>query len=272
MKIFLAIFKWFFWFFGFSLVASGIAVAILDDKSDRWIPAITLIVFGIILFLIGYVLKINKYSKKQNQTEYSQKENPIGTSNIDDSLQTLVTHAQAQWQKEVKNYRYQKEQVRGKILQSLESMEIIESTKNLDTLQSRYSFLQKLFHELQIASTNSRYLRDAQDSIDDYKQLYYDKIPRRTQLAGVLKPLDFDIVAFGGESVFNCFMRHYDFQLQQIDSLKTESGKKGRYKKLLESLDETTILLREEFIGGKDFEDSHQRLKKIKLEIEQKLI
>lgn len=269
MKIFISIFKWFFWSIGFPLVLGALVLAFFDHSRDRLIPVFSLLFFGLIMILVGYALKFNKH--KSNVIFQPERPSIKRNSELDIHLVDIVTEAQGQWQKEVKNYRYQKEQIRGKILQSLETIEIIESTKNLDTLQSRYLYLIKLFHELQIASTTSRYFRDAQDSIDDYKQLYYDKIPHRTQLAGVLKPLEFDIVAFGGESVFNCFMRHYDFQLQQINSLKTASGKKGRYKKLLDSLDETTILLRDEFIGGIDFEGSHQKLKKIKLEIEQKL-
>ena len=183
------------------------------------------------------------------------------------TLANLFEKAHQENQQKIKDYRYVEEFVQVKIFQALESIEILETTKNLDTLQSRYDFLGILFRELNLASYTLRYPNDLQTALDNYKQMYYDKIPTQVQLVGLLKPNEFDMDTFYSNAIYNCFMRHYEFQMKQISVLKTENGKKGRFKKLQESARTASDLILKDCISSTDFHKLHNHLKKIEKEL-----
>ncbi len=129
------------------------------------------------------------------------------------------------------------------VMQVLETIEIISTTRNLDTLKSRIQFLLKVFKELCDVYHSKNYRRQTLATIDAYKQLYYDKVVTEIQAEAVTDPLNFKMNEFICFSIYQTFVRNYNFQVLALEQLKTDRGKKGRYNKLLNDIDETNNLM-----------------------------
>ena len=238
-------------------------ILFFDDTPEKWFAIIPFTLIGGFILLVGIKLKATAEPKRVISSTFEQTvpNQTTMTTTIDEKALTELYHkAQKEKQTQIKNYRYQKETVIGKIYQALESIEIIETTKNIDTLESRYNFLQPLFQELKLASHTPRYTNDVQVALDQYKQMYYDKTPTQIQLTGLLKPTSFDMNTFYCNSIYNCFMKHYKTQIKEIAVLKTESGKKGRYKKLYDSVIKAKELMYEDCLSAINFDDLYQNL------------
>jgi hypothetical protein len=250
-------------------------ILFFDDTPEKWYAIIPFTLIGGLILLVGIKLKAKAEPKPEPKKvvtttfEQTAPNQTTMTTTIDEKALTELYHkTQKEKQAQIKNYRYQKETVIGKIYQALESIEIIETTKNIDTLESRYNFLLQLFQELKLASYTPRYVNDVQVALDQYKQMYYDKTPTQIQLVGLLKPKDFDMVTFYCNSIYNCFIKHYETQMKEIAILKTESGKKGRYKKLYESVLKAKQLMYDDCLGAINFEDLYQNLEEKEYQLE----
>lgn len=133
------------------------------------------------------------------------------------------------------------------VTQVLESIEICQSTKNIDTLLSRLNFLDKVFKELLVVYNAPKYRTTTLQSIDNYKQLYYNKELTEHQLNAVTNPPDFEYESFKAWSLYNCFRLNFEFQIAEAEKLKTQRGKLGRYNKLLENLETTKNAIKYEY-------------------------
>lgn len=131
------------------------------------------------------------------------------------------------------------------VLQVLETIEIISTTKNVDVLSSRFEFLLKKYPQLVYEYHHPNYRNEALQTLDTYKQLYYNKVILEEQLQVITDPGNFDLDSYICNSLLNCFNRNYKFQQAQIDNLKTQRGKNGRYKKLLANIEITSNLIEE---------------------------
>ena len=101
--------------------------------------------------------------------------------------------------------------------------------------------------------------------------MYYDKTPSQIQLIGLLKPKEFDLISFYCFSIYNCTLRNYNTQIDEIEKLKTEKGKKGRFKKLLENIHQSKSLMLNECVSSQDFDEFYNKLKFLEFEIEKNI-
>lgn len=270
MSVILIIFKWLFIVLGVFLLITATIIAIFDDTPDRWFGIVPLAIFGGGFAFSGYVINTKKESIEVDSS--SAVASKLSLNLNEKQLTKSLLDAELRHKKQVRDYQYSKQQVFGKAFQAMESVDVVETTKNIDTLISRYDFLNTLIPELIIASHHNRYSKDVQEVVDHYKQMYYDKTPTHSQLILLLKPIEFDLETFGLESVYNCTIRFYQFQLTQIDVLKTENGKKARYKKLIENIRISKEYIYEHFLSPKDFEKYYDHLSNIENELNDKLI
>lgn len=141
------------------------------------------------------------------------------------------------------NFNYENRTSKRIILQVLETVEIIATTKNVDILSSRFELLLKKYPQLIFEFNKPNYGGKAIETLDNYKQLYYDKVVLQEQLEVITNPDKFDLDKFICSALLNCFDRNYAFQKTQLDLLKTQRGKNGRYKKLLENIEITRNLI-----------------------------
>lgn len=179
------------------------------------------------------VVKVSSQSSGSNSTEISIDLDP-------EKLIPYIQQQQKQRQAEIKNFNYVHIQIQRQGIQLLESVNIMNSTKNLDTLKSRYEFLTKFYDDFVKASHNSRYISDIQKAIDEYKTMYYDKILKDFEIALLLKPDNETIVKYYLECLRNCFVQFYKEQCSQIETLKRQDAKEKRLEKIIDIADETS--------------------------------
>ena len=152
----------------------------------------------------------------------------------EEKLVALLKQKQHQREAEIRNFNYIPMQVQRQGIQLLESINILNSTKNLDTLIGRYDFITKMYDDFVKASHNKRYISDVQLAIDQYKTLYYDRILKDFELKLLVQPDHENLKKYYTECLFNCFNGFYKEQIEQIETLKKDDAKQRRKEKIIE--------------------------------------
>ncbi len=235
-------------------------------KIIRWIIGIFLsiislggifggdIVAGLIMLVVGLVLlpPISRklFGKKKEEEELPEKitiKDVVSTSSksvgknktemtIDlnqENLVKLYEQNQREREQEIKNFNYQPIQIQRQGIQLLESLNILHTTKNIDTLKSRYDFIQKMYDDFIKASHKKRYISDIQVAVDEYKTMYYDKIINDFELKLLVKPENENLTDYYSECLYNCFNQFVEEQEYQISNLKREDARKRRKGKIV---------------------------------------
>ncbi|MBS1921014.1 MAG: hypothetical protein JST17_12250 [Bacteroidetes bacterium] len=127
--------------------------------------------------------------------------------------------------------------IQGVGLQVLETVYIIATTKNFDTLKSRYELLLERIATLRDAESNRLYSGDINTSIETYKSMYYDRPLQDIQLSAISKPNNFDVQGFYCEALINCIKRFVEEQKNQIGELKSENAKAKRRTKVIDKIE-----------------------------------
>ena len=126
--------------------------------------------------------------------------------------------------------------IQGVGLQVLETVHIIITTKNFDTLKGRYELLLERIGTLMIAESNRLYSTDINTSIETYKSMYYDRPLQDIELSAVLKPNNFDTQSFYCEALVGCIKRFVEEQANEISGLKSENAKIKRRAKVIDKI------------------------------------
>lgn len=153
--------------------------------------------------------------------------------------------------------------ISGSIQQVLETLEIMDNSKNIDVVTSRGKFLGERLNFLKEVRLNSTYLFDLQRGVENYKALYYDKIPKELHLFCITQPHDFDLIDYYSQSVFMAYKRYTDMQFEQIALLKREGAKLKRKGKLLELTD----IVIGEVLPCVSYSKIHQEIRRIQANI-----
>ena|SRR5690242_8983379 len=133
--------------------------------------------------------------------------------------------------------------IQGVGLQVLETVHIIATTKNFDTIKSRYELLLERIDTLRKAEGNQLYSSDINTSIDTYKSMYYDRPLKDFELSAILKPNNFDPQNFYCEALVSCIKRFAEEQTNEISGLKSENAKIKRKAKVIEKVNVAKIEL-----------------------------
>ncbi len=157
----------------------------------------------------------------------------------EENLVAFLKEKQQQREAEIRNFKYVPMQIQRQGLQLLESINILSTTKNLDTLIGRYDFVLKMYDDFVKASYNKRYISDIQVAIDQYKSMYYDRILKGYELQLLVQPDQGILKDYYSECLFNCFNGFYKEQMEQIENLKRDSAKQRRKEKIIETADKT---------------------------------
>lgn len=156
---------------------------------------------------------------------------------IDDNEENLVAlskEKQKQREAEIRNFRYDPIQIQRLGLQLLESINILNTTKNLDTLVGRHEFISEIYDDFVKASKNKRYISDVQVAIDQYKTRYYDRILKDFEIQLLVKPDHEYLTDYYSDCLFNCFNEFYKEQMKQIENLRKDDAKQRRKEKVVE--------------------------------------
>jgi TM2 domain-containing membrane protein YozV len=157
----------------------------------------------------------------------------------EENLVELFKEKQKQREAEIRNFNYVPMQIQHQGLQLLESINILNTTKNLDTLIGRYEFVSIMYDDFVKASYKKRYVSDIQEAIDQYKLMYYDKILKDYELQLLVQPDHDNLTDYYSDCLFNCFNGFFKEQMEQIEKLKRDDAKKGRKEKVVEIADMT---------------------------------
>jgi hypothetical protein len=117
-------------------------------------------------------------------------------------------------------------------MQVLESSYIIATSKNIDTIKSRYEFLIERTLSLKEGQNNPQYSSCVQLVTDRYKELYYDRPLQDYQLSILSNPNSFDISNFYCNSLVNTIKRFCTEQTEEINAMKKETAKVKRSAKV----------------------------------------
>jgi TM2 domain-containing membrane protein YozV len=219
---------------------------------------------GLIDFIVLLSYSDQKFNSKYNKTSHTQgvSNTNKGKSNTDnlvnvasrkvgnnttemtidlneENLVALFKEKQKQREAKIRNFKYVPMQIQRQGLQLLESTNILNTTKNLDTLIGRYDFVSKMYDDFVKASHNKRYTSDIQVSIDQYKTMYYDRILKDYELQLLVQPDHNNLTDYYSECLFNCFNGFYKEQIEQIENLKRDDAKQRRKEKVVEIADKT---------------------------------
>lgn len=116
-------------------------------------------------------------------------------------------------------------------MQVLESTYLIATSKNIDTIISRYSFLIQRIETLKGGQSNPQYSSCIQFSKEKYKTVYYNRELQDYQLSILLNPSRFDLDDFYCNSLVNAINRYCQEQKIGINGMKSESAKVKRVAK-----------------------------------------
>tara|TARA_R110001606_G_scaffold271034_1_gene419605 strand:- start:218 stop:2086 length:1869 start_codon:yes stop_codon:yes gene_type:complete len=215
--------------------------------------------WGLITLAIGLILLPpigKKLFSKKNEEKLSEKlttKDIISTSSksvsknkteltIDlnqEELIKLYNQNKEERANELKNFNYIPEQIQRKGIQLLESLNILNTTKNIDTLKNRFDFISKMYDDFIKSSYKKRYISDIQIAVDEYKTLYYDKIINDFELQLLVRPQNENLIDYYSECLYNCFNKFINEQESQIKNLKKEDAKKRRNEKIVSVANET---------------------------------
>jgi hypothetical protein len=121
-------------------------------------------------------------------------------------------------------------------LQVLETVHIIATTKNFETLKGRYELLLERIKTLREGENNPQYLGDMNFSVNAYKRLYNGRPIESFELASVLKPCDFNAQNFYCDSIVGCINKYAEEKINEITLLKSENAKAKRKTKIIEKV------------------------------------
>ncbi len=131
--------------------------------------------------------------------------------------------------------------IKNKGVQLLESLYVLYTTKNMDTLKGRFDFIDHMYSSFVEASCDRRYISDVQESIDIYKSMYYDRVLYDFQVQLISVPSRSLLQEYYIGCVYNCFCRFLEEQETQIAALKRDSAKQNRIKRIVDIADEAIL-------------------------------
>lgn len=169
---------------------------------------------AILLIFIGSILLCLGYKNKHRETHHHDVENPKMQRRMDNHNIIMVK-------------------------QVIESIDIINSTVNLETFIGRYEYLRDYQGENYAKGVYERlihikdqapmqYERLIQEGLEMYRQMYYDKVVSEEYIQLLITPSLQALDTFAANSMSRCYMRYVQKMEREINELKTEKAKERR--------------------------------------------
>lgn len=122
----------------------------------------------------------------------------------------------------------------SKIYQALETIEILEHTKNYDTFKSRMSFLSDLSKDIHVFRNSSKYNSFVNVALDQYKKAYQKNAISRWQREFIETPNISVNHDFTARLEARFFIDFCEAMQDEINRLKTEAAKQKRKNRVRE--------------------------------------
>ena len=137
--------------------------------------------------------------------------------------------------------------------QLLETIFIMENSKSVDTIIGRIINYKEKTAYLAERCASPRYISDVQFGINQYKSLYYDRIPTDKSIAILVSPNSFPHSEFISVSIFYSFGRMLVDFLKTYQSLSRESAKIKRKENILKILEDAKSEIISHYSDAKSF-------------------
>jgi hypothetical protein len=125
------------------------------------------------------------------------------------------------------------------IFQIFETLSIIESSSNIETVESRLDLLHGLLSCCEESSKYKGWTQVIEDAESTYLEAYYDKkvTPAQKQAASYPSSLLNEWHLFYNKSLFECVKRYAQSQDKFIAALKTKKAKENRIQKVIQLIE-----------------------------------
>lgn len=121
-------------------------------------------------------------------------------------------------------------------IQYLETLHILENSKNIETIQSRIEFLKGTLETLRIHSNHPDYNYFVQQAIDDYSVRYPNRQISNTDLDKLINPNILEIDEYSASVLVSGLKRYFDDEIIEIGYLKSLSAKDKRLSKIIHTV------------------------------------
>jgi len=154
-------------------------------------------------------------------------------------------------------------EIRRAGIQVMETVYIIGTSKNIETIKSRHDFLLTIIDTLKKAQNNPQYSVYIQAALDYYKSTYYDRSPLDCQLAIISSPNNFDLNDFYCKALVSAMKRFCGEQENEINALKKENAKMKRKTKVIEAIKSTQAELQSKCSRSSFYDQAISELEKL---------
>ncbi len=118
------------------------------------------------------------------------------------------------------------------VIQTMETLYLIHTSKNIETIKGRYEFLHTLIPTLKSGKSNPTYLALIQEALGRYNTIHPSSVPQDYQLNVLYNPDAFDVKEFYCISLINAIKRYCEKESEEIRALQKEAAKAKRISKM----------------------------------------
>jgi hypothetical protein len=122
--------------------------------------------------------------------------------------------------------------IQNSSIQFLETLFILENSKNVETIQNRIEFLEMLTDKLRGLSNDSDYQYYIQFGVDDYCVRYFNRNPSEIDLSRLGSPECFELDSYCINAIIDGLRRFVEEQIDEIHFLKGNAAKEKRISKV----------------------------------------
>jgi hypothetical protein len=166
---------------------------------------------------------------------------------------------------------YSSMNVQRAAVQAMETVYIIATSKNLETIKSRFRFLfadyggavPSALNTLRKAQGDSEYSPCIRIAVDQFKTIHSGHMPESYQLAFIQDPAAFDLNEFYCRSLVDAMKRLCLEQTEEIRAFKKEAAKVKRIAKTVETIRSTIGELEERCASAPSYSTALAELQKL---------
>lgn len=152
--------------------------------------------------------------------------------------------------------------VQSAAIQIMETLYIIATSKNIDTIKGRYDFLLTRIPALRSAKSNSQYSTIIRTAIDQFKKLHPAvNVLEDYQLTALSNPDTFNVIDFYCNSLVNAGRRFCEKQSEEIITLKKEDARAKRISKVIGTIKSLQTELETKCASALSFQTSLTEIK-----------
>lgn len=154
-------------------------------------------------------------------------------------------------------------------IQFLETLYILDNSKNIETIKTRIEFLETVTDRLRTLKYNPDFQFHIKLAIDHYSVTYYNRSPSEKDITRLLNPESFELESYCITSLINGLKRFFEEQLDEIEYLKSSSSKDKRISKVIHNILIAKNFLQMKFSESKSYSEGIAEIEKIIIKIKE---